>query len=314
MKKFGISGLVVLSFIAFISLGLPDGLLGVAWPGIRTDFSLPLDALGLLLVCSTAGYTLSSFFSGTLVRRLGIGGLLSLSFAMTAAAFLVFSITPLWIFFIGAAVMGGLGAGAIDAGINTYIAQNHSERMMQWLHASFGVGITIGPVIMTLGITWTQRWQWGYVVVAGAQILLAAAFLMTKGWWKNISLKEEAQLREEATLAETMKKVTVWLSMLMFFIYTGVELGLGLWTYSLLTESRGVAPAVAGFITGSYWGKFTLGRIMAGWYSRKFSVSTMIYFSVFLAITGTVMILVDLYNSMTIFGIGLTGLAIAPVF
>jgi fucose permease len=313
MKKTGIS-LIALSFIAFISLGLPDGLLGVAWPGIRKDFTLPLDAMGLLLVFSTAGYTLSSFFSGVLVKKLGLGGLLSLSCAVTAIALLINSITPLWVLFVAASTLGGLGAGAVDAGINTYIAQNHSDRMMQWLHASFGLGVTIGPVIMTLGITLTQRWQWGYIIVTVFQILLALIFLFTRGWWHNMTLKEEAHKKEEASLLETMRRLTTWLNMLMFMIYTGVELGLGLWSYTLLTESRGVSITLAGFISGAYWAMFTIGRILAGWFSRKISVSVMLYFSIFLAILGTVFIIVDLHNGLSIFGIGLSGLAIAPVF
>jgi len=312
LKKPG--GLILLSYIAFISLGLPDGLLGVAWPGIRRDFGLPLDALGILLVCGTSGYTLSSFFSGALVRKLGIGGLLSLSCAATASALFVYSVTPFWFLFAAAAIMGGLGAGAIDAGINTYVAQNHSERMMQWLHASFGIGITSGPLIMTMGLTLFHRWQWGYTVVASAQITLAAAFFLTRHHWTKVSVVEEEHPVEEATLGETLKNLSSLLSMVLFFIYTGVEIGLGLWAYSLLTESRGISAETAGFITGSYWGMFTAGRILAGLYSRRFKVTTLIYFSLSLAFLGTLFVLSDLHDLLTVAGIGLTGFAVAPVF
>ncbi len=316
MKKKPVIGLLVLSFIAFISLGLPDGLNGVAWPGVRNHFNLPLDAIGLLLIFGTGGYTLSSFFSGVLVRRLGIGGLLSISCGATSMALLVYAVTPVWWLFVAAAVLGGLGAGAIDAGINTYVAQNHSERMMQWLHASFGVGTTLGPVIMTLGISITSRWQIGYIIVAGAQALLAMIFFATKGMWRGVEVNtgHEYHEKREASLGETLKKVSALLSMLMFFIYTGVELGLGIWAYTLLTESRGIDLGVAGFITGSYWASFTVGRVLAGWYTKKLSVQRLLYISIFLALLGTGLIVVNISSWVTIVGIAMTGFSIAPIF
>jgi len=316
MKKKSAVGLILLSFIAFVSLGLPDGLLGVAWPGIRGHFNLSLDAIGLLLVFGTGGYTLSRFFSGVFVRRLGIGGLLSVSCAATAMALFVYAVTPVWWIFVAAAALGGLGAGAIDAGINTYVAQNHSVRMMQWLHASFGVGITLGPIIMTLGISLTSRWQIGYFLSAGAQALLALTFLLTKNMWRGVSVNttHEHHAKGEASLGETLKKVSALLSMLMFFIYTGVELGLGLWAYTFLTESRGVDPGIAGFITGSYWASFTLGRVLAGWYTKKISVQKLLSISIFLAMLGTALVLVDVSQGVTILGIALTGFSIAPIF
>jgi len=314
MKK--TTALIILSFIAFISLGLPDGLLGVAWPGIRGDFNLPLDAMGLLLVFSTAGYMVSSFFSGALVRRLGIGGLLSVSCGATAMALLVYSLTSFWWLFVIAAAMGGLGAGAIDAGINTYVEKNHSERMMQWLHASFGIGITMGPIIMTLAITLTSRWQLGYFIVSMAQGALAITFFLTKKMWKNVKSATTEMHHEEndASIGETLKKLSALLSMFMFFIYTGVELGLGLWAYSLLTISRNIDPAVAGFITGSYWAMFTFRRILAGWYTRKMTVKNVLYISILSAIAGALLVSLNMGSLITIGGIALVGFSIAPIF
>ena len=309
-------GLIIISFIAFISLGLPDGLLGVAWPGIRDYFNLPVDALGIILIFGTSGYMLSSFLSGVLMRRLGIGKLLSLSCAATAGSLFVYASTSNWWIFVMFAVISGLGAGAIDAGINTYVAKYHSSRMMQWLHASFGVGITSGPLIMTLGISLTSRWQSGYLVVSIAIALLASVFFATKSMWLGITVNgsEEHHAETDATLFETLKTIPAQLSMLTFFLYTGVELGLGMWTYLLLTESRGVAPEVAGFVTGSYWGMFTVGRIFAGWYAKKIDVRKLIYLSISLALFGVALLLADSSQIITILGVTLAGFAIAPIF
>jgi fucose permease len=324
MKKSSGGALIALSFIAFISLGMPDGLHGVAWPSIRQTFDLSIDAIGLLMIFGTIGYSLSGFLNGVLVRRLGVGGLLALSCAMTSSALLVYSLTPLWVFFVAAAVLGGLGAGAIDAGINTYVAQNHSERMMQWLHGSFGIGVTMGPLIMTFGLGLTGEWRLGYLVVCIFQGSLALVFFMTRSRWKGKAEidvrdaqnedKPEDKRRNEASLGETLKNPAALLSMIMFFTYTGAEVGLGLWSYSLLTESRGVSPQLAGFITGSYWGMFTLGRFTAGWYTKRFSNSQILYFSLAAAIAGTVLLFLNWGIPGSIAGIALTGLAIAPVF
>jgi fucose permease len=316
MKKNTATALIALSFIAFISLGLPDGLLGVAWPGIRDSFDLPLDAIGFLLIFSTAGYMLSSFFSGVLVRRFGIGGLLSLSCGATATALFIYSITPLWWIFVIAAALGGLGAGAIDAGINTYVEKNHSERMMQWLHASFGIGITLGPVIMTLSISLSAKWQIGYILVSVAQAVLALTFLITKGMWKGIFTgeTESHHYDGEASMGETFRKLSALLSMLMFFIYVGVELGLGLWAYSLLTISRNIDPAIAGIITGSYWAMFTLGRILAGLYTRRLTARKILYVSILSAIAGAVLLSLNFGTWVSICGIAIIGFSIAPIF
>ena len=309
-------GLIIISFIAFVSLGLPDGLLGVAWPGIRDYFDLPVDALGIILIFGTGGYMLSSFLSGMLMRRLGIGKLLSLSCAATASSLFVYASTSDWWIFVMFATISGLGAGAIDAGINTYVAKYHSSRMMQWLHASFGVGITSGPLIMTVGISMTSRWQSGYFVVSIAIAILATVFYVTKSMWIGITAKgsEDQHAEPEASLFETLKTIPAQLSMLIFFLYTGVELGLGMWTYSLLTESRGVAPEVAGFVTGSYWGMFTIGRIIAGLYSSRIADRKLIYLSVSLALLGIGLLMTNSGQLTSILGIGLAGFAIAPIF
>ena len=309
-------GLIIISFFAFVSLGLPDGLMGVAWPGIRHQFQLPVDALGIILVCGTAGYMLSSFLSGLLIRHLGIGVLLSLSCAAMAGTLLVYAVTPLWWVFVIFSAVGGLGAGAIDAGINTYIAKYHSTRMMQWLHASFGVGITSGPFIMTMGINATSHWQSGYFVVSMAMGILSVIFLFTKDMWEGISAssREEDHDENNASLSETIKSIQVLLSVALFFLYTGVELGLGLWIYSLLTESRGVAPEVAGIVTGGYWAMFTVGRIFAGWYAKMIDIRKLIYLSISLALFGVALLLADSSQIITILGVTLAGFAIAPIF
>lgn len=316
MKKNPAFFLIPIAYIAFISLGLPDGLHGVAWPGIRDTFSLPVDALGILLISSVSGYTLSSFFSSVLMRRLGVGGLLGISCSITSLSLLVYSFTPWWWLFVLIAAFGGLGAGAIDAGINGYVDRHYSERMMQWLHASFGIGVTLGPLIMTGAISLKGHWQPGYRIVGIAQAFLALAFFLSRKLWRSGGMeeKEEEKLRDAASMKETLGYFPAWLSMSLFFLYTGVELGLGLWAYTLLTESRGINHEAAGLITGSYWAMFTLGRVLAGWYSRRIKLQKILYISMFAAFSGILLVLLNLSALITLGGIGLCGFAIAPIF
>src|SRR4030042_9398 len=139
IKQYPKIGLVLLAYVAFIALGMPDGLLGVAWPSIRAGFSVPLDAVGLLLSAAVAGYLTSSFLSGPLIARLGVGNVLAASCAMTGAGLIGYTLAPAWWMMVLIGVVAGLGAGAIDAGLNTYVAAYFGEGLMQWLHACYGI-------------------------------------------------------------------------------------------------------------------------------------------------------------------------------
>ena len=166
-------GIALLAFIAFIALGLPDGLLGVGWPSIHSSFSIPIDTIGMLLTASVTGYMISSFMSGYFLSRLGVGKVLALSCLLTGLALIGYTLAPAWWMMVTSGVVAGLGAGAIDAGLNTYVAAHFSARLMQWLHASWGVGVTTGPILMTLGLNPFETWRFGYWIVGGFQTALA---------------------------------------------------------------------------------------------------------------------------------------------
>jgi fucose permease len=314
-------GLILLSFIAFISLGLPDGLLGVAWPSIRETFSLRLDALGILLVASTSGYITSSFLSGKLIAKLGVGGTLAASCFLTGAGLIGYTLVPAWWMMVLLGVVAGLGAGAIDAGLNTYIASHFGEGLMQWLHASFGVGVTLGPLIMTAGLNWFNDWHWGYQNVGTAQVLLAGCFLFTLRMWQRTpelpheEEKKEMRLTDYNTpIGETLKQSSVWMSLLMFFIYTGIEVSFGSWTYSLLTLSRNVPTEVAGLWSGSYWATFTLGRILAGLLTRRLGVKNLLVLGQVAAACGAVLLWWNPFPTASIIAVSIIGFALAPIF
>ena len=319
IKRYPKLGLILLAFIAFIALGLPDGLLGVGWPSIRTGFSIPLDAIGMFLVACVAGYMTSSFLSGFLLSRVGVGRILAASCFLTGLALIGYTLAPHWWTMVLLGVFAGLGAGAIDAGLNTYVAAHFGEGLMQWLHASWGVGITIGPIIMTLGLNAFNTWRFGYRVVGGFQIALAVCFVLTLAMWSQNNTPSNSAAEKRLTdyktpIGETLRQPQVWLSIVLFFLYVGAESSLGIWTYTLLTESRGVDNTLAGFFAGSYWFTFTIGRIVAGLIARRIGVNKLVLGGLAGALLGAGLLIWNPSEMANVFAVAIIGLSIAPIF
>jgi len=319
LKQFPRLSLVLLAFIAFVALGLPDGLLGVGWPSIRAGFSISLDAIGMLLFAGVAGYMTSSFLSGILLSRMGVGRLLAASCFLTGIALIGYTLVPEWWMMVSLGVFAGLGAGAIDAGLNTYVAAHFGENLMQWLHASWGIGTTLGPIIMALGLTNLNTWRFGYRVVGIFQIVLAVCFLLTLPMWKRNDkpFKDNAEKRltdYKTPMGTTLRQPLVWLSVMLFFLYVGAETSLGTWTYTLLTESRGVDETLAGFFAGSYWFTFTIGRIVAGMVAKRVGVNKLVVGGLVGAILGAILLIWNPSETANVIAVALIGLSIAPIF
>jgi fucose permease len=319
VKHYPKIGLVILAYIAFIALGMPDGLLGVAWPSIRVSFSIPLDAIGMLLAAAVSGYMTSSFLSGPLIARMGVGKVLAASCALTGLGLLGYTLVPMWWMMVLLGVFAGLGAGAIDAGLNTYVASHFGEGLMQWLHASYGIGVTLGPIIMTIALTTLNSWRVGYRVVGGFQLFLAACFVLTLAMWDqkgaSTGVEEPKRLTDYKTpMGETLRQPRVWLSALLFFLYCGAEVALGTWAYTLLIESRGIDPTVAGFWAGSYWATFTVGRVVAGVFAKRLGVNRLVLGGLIGAFLGAALLSWNPFAAANLLGVALIGFAIAPIF
>ncbi len=175
--------LLILSFVGFIALGLPDAVIGVAWPALRTYFDLHQDALGPLFITVTVGSVMASTATGAILSRIGIGDLLALSCAITAISLFGYTIAPSWIVLVTLGLLTGFGAGAIDAAINTHAATRYSARLVNVLHAFYGVGAAAGPALMTAVLTSGQQWQLGYRIIVGVEIVLAVAFILSRKHW-----------------------------------------------------------------------------------------------------------------------------------
>jgi fucose permease len=309
--------LLVIAYLGFISLGLPDAVLGVAFPSIRATFGLSLDALGLLFVTGTIGYVISSFSSGYFMRKIGIGWLLSGSCAMTGAALLTYALTPSWGLMVGMGFFSGFGGGAIDAGINTFVATHFKPKILNWLHASFGVGATLGPLIMTTVLNFQLSWRWGYVIVAGLEIAMAICFAVTHKLWDlpgNQTENEPKQPDVVVSLISTLKLPIAWFSILLFVVYAGLEVTAGQWVYTLFTNSRSIAPNLAGIMVSLYWGSFTVGRIVFGWIVSLVDNKLLLRLCMVGVVIGCVLVWLNVADIVSFSGLVLIGFAEATIF
>ena len=302
--------LLLLAYLGFISLGLPDGLLGVGWPSMRQEFGVPTGAVGLMLTAGTAGYLASSVAGGFALARVGVGVLLAGSTGLAAASLFGYSLSALFALMVVLAFVLGLGSGAIDSGLNAYAASAFGPKHMNWLHAFFGLGVAIGPLIMTGILVSGRSWRWGYAVVAAAQVLLAVAFTLTVKRWTRTPVAAGRRIRDKATLALP----AVWFGALAFALYVAVEAGAGLWAYLLLTQGRGVPAGIAGLCVSAYWGSLFAGRLIFGLVAERIGSHRVLAGALLAMVAGTVLVAVPGPAVLAIIGLMVIGFAAAPVF
>lgn len=303
--------LIAIAYLGYVSLGLPDGLLGVAWPSMRATFAQPLDALGPLLAAGTIGYLASSTAVASLLARMSIGVLLGASCAATATALLLIASAPGWPVVLAAGVLLGAGGGAIDAGLNTHFATHHGRRTMSWLHASYGVGAFVGPLVMTGVLAASLEWRWGYALVAAAQLALAGAFLASRRGWPRLPAPAA---RPRVDRRGALALLPARLGVLSFFLYTGIEAGAGQWTFTLMTEGRGEDPVAVGLWVSAFYVALTAGRIVYGAVATTVGDVSALRACIATCIAGSVLIASDLGSAASLLGLVLLGLACAPIY
>jgi fucose permease len=330
--------LLLLAYLAFISLGLPDTVLGVAWPSLRDGFGISQSAMGAVLAAGMSGYFLSGLTAGSLMGKLGVGGLLSASSGLVALALLGFALAPSWSSFFPIGVLLGLGSGAIDAGLNGYASRNLSVRHVNWLHACWGIGASTGPLIMTGAIARGFGYRTGYGVIGGLLGLMALAFLFTRRLWDEpaapaqpsgvpatplggaalgtVAAGASAQIDPApvpASFGGALRNGRVWLLIATFFLYTGLESSVGQWCFSVLREGRGLSVEVAGFWTAAYWASLTLGRILLGFIVDRLGPDRLLRWASLGALSG-VLLFATSQGLTGRLGLLLIGASLAPVF
>ncbi|MFF2448814.1 MFS transporter [Neobacillus sp. NPDC058068] len=318
--------LLVIIYLAFISLGLPDSLLGVAWPVMQSDIGAPLETAGFLFMTIAGGTIISSLASGKVLRRFGTSKVTFVSVLMTAGALLGFHFAPSIVWLFVCAIPLGLGAGAIDAGLNDYVATHYKAHHMSWLHCFWGVGATLGPIIMAQFISGQNSWRNGYFAISGIQLALAIILFFTLPLWnkvknnsnitKNGGTEESKSISydEEAKEIKPLQIKGVKLALTSFLFYCGVEATVGLWGSSYLVNVKGLHVALAAQWVSFYYAGITIGRLITGFITFKISNLTLIRMGQIIALLGAVLLFLPLPSIFSLVGFIMTGLGLAPIF
>ena len=305
--------LLLVIYLAFISLGLPDSMLGAAWPLMRSELGLPLEGAGLVSVIITVGTIISSLLTGALIRKLGTGRLTTLSVLTTALALLGYSFTTSYLWLCLMAVPMGLGAGAVDASLNDFVARNYSSKHMSWLHAFWGVGATAGPLLMAGMISLTGRWQNGYRSVSFVQFGLVAILIASLSLWKKFDHASAEAHSVKLSNSSIWKIPGMGPNLAAFFAYCSLELTAGLWFASYLVQIRGVKPETAAAWAASYYFGIMLGRMINGFLTLRFSSKTLIRAGQTSILLGILLLFLP-GNTFSLIGLLLVGMGCAPIY
>ena len=309
-----ISLLLGIIYLAFISLGLPDSLLGAAWPVIHQEIGVPLSWSGAVFMIISLGTIVSSLLSDRLTHRLGAGRVTAVSVAMTCCALFGFSFSRSYLALCLWAVPYGLGAGGVDAALNNYVALHYASRHMSWLHCMWGVGATLGPYIMGAVLTNGLSWTMGYRSIGFIQLVLTAVLLLSLPLWKKAGSAEEAGSGRVLSLPDVIALPGAKAVMLCFFCYCALEQTVGLWASSYLVTVRGVDAATAARYGSLFFLGITIGRAASGFLTLRLNDERMVRLGQGILAAGLVLLVLPLPNRFALAGLIIVGLGCAPVY
>ena len=307
------ASLLVIIYLSFISLGLPDSLLGSAWPTMVEDLSAPLWGAGPISMTVSLCTIISSVNCARLIRRFGTGRLTALSGLLTAAALLGMSFVPHYAFLLVLAVPLGLGAGAVDAAINNYVALHCSATHMNWLHCFWGVGTVISPYVMSAALNHGMKWTAGYRGVSMMQFALGIVLLMTLHLWGGEKAKEEERSAKVLSVRQVLALPSAKQGLFGFTCYCSVEATFMLWSATYLVMARGLDAATAASMGGLFFVGMTIGRGVSGFIAMKLSPKQMVRMGQGMMVLGSLLLFVP-GQRVAIFGLLFMGLGCAPVY
>lgn len=325
--------LLAIIYLAFISLGLPDSLLGSAWPTMYQQFGVPISYAGIISMIISAGTIVSSLQSDRLTKKLGTGKVTAISVAATAVALFGFSFShSFWALCLWA-IPYGLGAGSVDASLNNYVALHYESRHMSWLHCMWGVGATTGPYIMGIALSMGQGWNMDYRYIGIIQVVLTAVLVFSLPLWKgrksttenlqnaemeqlleNVSEKADTTAEKALSLREILKIAGAKEVMLCFFCYCALEQTAGLWASSYLTLHKGVSSETAAIFASLFYIGITVGRAISGFITMKLNDTQMVRLGQSIIILGIMAMVLPGSNVLALAGLILIGLGCAPIY
>ncbi len=308
--------LLAVIYLSFISLGLPDSLLGSAWPSIYPEFGVPVSYSGMIFFIISVGTVISSLQSDRLTRAFGAGKVTAVSVLMTAAAMLGFSVSgSFWMLCLWA-IPYGLGAGSVDAALNNYVALHFASRHMSWLHCMWGVGASVGPYIMSWALTGDAGWTGGYRIIGMMQLVLVAVIFLSLPLWKKRSGETEGGEKgaKPLTLKEMFAIPGVKAVAVSFFCYCALEQTTGLWASSYLVLHKGIAPETAAAFGSLFYIGISVGRALSGFLTLKLNDNQLVRLGQAVAAVGIAAMVLPLGDGVCLGGLILVGLGCAPIY
>ena len=309
------SFLLGIIYLSFISLGLPDALLGSAWPNMYPEFQVPVSYAGMISMTIAFGTILSSLQSDRLTKRFGTGKVTAASVGITALALWGFSVSHSFLQLCLWAIPYGLGAGSVDASLNNYVALHYASKHMSWLHCMWGVGTTLGPYIMGAVLTGGAAWNMGYRVISLLQMVLTAVLIISLPKWKEENpAGEETKGGKPLTFREIISIPGAKAIILCFFCYCAVEQTTMLWASSYLNLAKGIDAKTAASFAGMFCIGITVGRGINGFIAMKWKDEQMVRMGEGIILMGILVMLLPLGNLASLIGFSLVGLGCAPIY
>ena len=310
--------LLVLIYVSFISLGLPDSLLGSAWPTLHMEISVPISYAGLISAAISAATILSSLLCDKLVRKFGVGAVTAASTALSAIGLLGFSVSSdFWMLMLWAAPYG-LGAGGVDALLNNYVALHYKAHHMNWLHGMWGVGASISPYIMTFSLVRLQSWTSGYLIVSVIQAVLSTVLFISVPFWKKAQNESDDPLqgtrRKPISLVDLFSVKGAVACFFMFFCYCSMEITASLWASTYFSQKLNFTPETAAVYASLFYIGMTVGRFGSGFLAMKLADRTLIRIGGTTVAVGIALLCVTFLPILPLIGFVLIGLGCAPVY
>ena len=312
--------LIAIIYISFISLGLPDGLLGAAWPTMYPAFNVPVSYSGIIFIIISGGTIISSLLSDRLTKKLGPGMVTAISVSLTAIALFGFGFSSSFIFLCLWSIPYGIGAGGVDAALNNYVALHYSSKHMSWLHCMWGLGATVGPYIMGYILSGGGIWNSGYKCVGIIQILLTGILIFSLPLWKNsaniTTTNSNSKIKNDTPLSirEIIHIPGAKAIMITFFCYCSLEQTAGLWASSYLVLFKNIDTETAATFASLFYFGITFGRFISGFITMKLSDTAMIRLGFSIIGAGIILLLLPGSNIFALSGFIIVGLGCAPVY
>ena len=309
--------LLIIIYVSFISLGLPDSILGSIWPQMQIDLHAGVSLAGYICMTITAGTVISSILSDRMVRRFGVGKVTAVSVMMTALALLGFSLSPNALFLFLFAVPLGLGAGSVDVALNNFVALHYEAKHMSWLHCFWGIGASTGPAIVSATLNRGASWRAGYGIISALQILLCIVLFLGIPLWNRVSGKNTAEQTKQApalSMPKLLRRKGVLPLLCGFVFYCAMESTGGLWGATFIHNRYHISTSDAALTSTLYFGALTVGRMASGFAASRFSDKVLIRWGLWTAAAGMVLTLLAGHAWLAMGGIFLIGFGFAPIY